>query len=85
MEDRCSRLDRPVARINDLLLGPLPAQARLANHLGEATRQLRVELAARQGRGQIQSWRLCELWLHVFEIWCWAAPMGHLPWQCLCP
>jgi hypothetical protein len=35
VEDRCSRLERPAARICNLLLGPLPVQAQLANHLGE--------------------------------------------------
>jgi hypothetical protein len=46
MEDRRSWLERPAARIYDLLLGPPTCQARLADHLDEATGQLRVELAA---------------------------------------
>jgi hypothetical protein len=46
VEDRCSRLDWPSARICDLLLRPLPSRAQLDNRLDEAARQLRVELAA---------------------------------------
>jgi hypothetical protein len=49
VEDRCSRLERPAARICNLLLGPLPVQAQLANHLGEDVGHLRVEQAARRG------------------------------------
>jgi hypothetical protein len=47
MEERCSRLERHAMRICDLLLGPPPGRARLADHLDKAARQLRVELAAR--------------------------------------
>jgi hypothetical protein len=47
MEDRCSRLEWPVMRICDLLLGPPIGWARLVDRLDEATRQLRVELATR--------------------------------------
>jgi hypothetical protein len=46
MEDRCSRLERPTMRIYDLLLGPPAGRARLADHLDEVVRQLRVELVA---------------------------------------
>jgi hypothetical protein len=35
-------------RICNLLLGPPTSQARLADHLDEATGQLRVEMAARR-------------------------------------
>jgi hypothetical protein len=48
MEDWRSRLELPVVRIYDLLLGPLTGQARLANRLDEATGHHRVELAARR-------------------------------------
>jgi hypothetical protein len=40
-------LERPAVRICDLLLGPPPDRARLADHLDEATGQLRVKLATR--------------------------------------
>jgi hypothetical protein len=46
LEEQTSRLERLVVRINDLLLGPPPGQARLADHLDEAARQFWVELAA---------------------------------------
>jgi hypothetical protein len=36
LEERHSRLERPTMRICDLLLGPLPSRAQLANHLDEA-------------------------------------------------
>jgi hypothetical protein len=45
MEDPCSWLERPIARIYNLLLGTPPGQARLADQLDEAIGQLRVELA----------------------------------------
>jgi hypothetical protein len=45
VEDRCSQLERTDARIYDLLLGPLPDWAWLADCLNEATRMLMVELA----------------------------------------
>jgi hypothetical protein len=38
----------PAVRIYDLLLGPPPSQAWLADRLDEAVRQLRVELATRR-------------------------------------
>jgi hypothetical protein len=47
LEELCSQLKGPGARICDLLLGPLPSQARWADHLDEATRWLEVELATR--------------------------------------
>jgi hypothetical protein len=47
MEERWSRLEQRTVRIYDLLLGPPPGQARLADHLDEAIGQLRVELSAR--------------------------------------
>jgi hypothetical protein len=47
MEERRSWLEWPTARIYDLLLGPPSGWARLVDHLDEAARQLRVELAAR--------------------------------------
>jgi hypothetical protein len=46
MENRSSRLERPTARICDLLLGPPPDWAQLVDHLDEVMGQLRVELAA---------------------------------------
>jgi hypothetical protein len=46
LEEWCSRLEWPPVRIYNLLLGPPPGQARLADHLDEAVRQLRVELVA---------------------------------------
>jgi hypothetical protein len=48
MEDRCSWLQWPITRVCDLLLGPPPDRARLVDHLDEAVKQLRVELAAWQ-------------------------------------
>jgi hypothetical protein len=44
-EDQRSRHEQPPARICDLLLGPPPIRAGLADRLGEAARQLRVNLA----------------------------------------
>jgi hypothetical protein len=37
VEDQCSRLERPVMRIYDLLLGPPPGRAQLADRLDEDT------------------------------------------------
>jgi hypothetical protein len=37
LEEWCSRLEWPPTRICDLLLGPPPSRARLADHLDEAT------------------------------------------------
>jgi hypothetical protein len=37
VEDQCSRLERPVVRICDLLLGPPPGRAQLADRLDEDT------------------------------------------------
>jgi hypothetical protein len=47
LEERCSRLEWPGMRICDLLLGPPPGWACLADHMDEIPRQLGVELAAR--------------------------------------
>jgi hypothetical protein len=44
-----------------------------------------LELSWLHGGRQMQSWRLCGLRLHEFGTWCWAAPMGCLLWQHLCP
>jgi hypothetical protein len=41
------KLERPTAKICDLLLGPPPGRAWLADHLEEAVGHLRVELGAR--------------------------------------
>jgi hypothetical protein len=43
-EELCSWLEGPGVMICDLLLRPLPSQARWANHLAEATRRLVAEL-----------------------------------------
>jgi hypothetical protein len=48
LEEWCSRLERPAVRICDLLLGPPPGWAQLADRQNEVTRKLRVVLAARQ-------------------------------------
>jgi hypothetical protein len=48
LEEWCSRLERPAVRICDLLLGPPPGWAQLADCQNEVTRKLRVVLAARQ-------------------------------------
>jgi hypothetical protein len=48
LEEWHSWLELPITRICDLLLGPLPGRARLANHLDEATGQHRAELAAQR-------------------------------------
>jgi hypothetical protein len=37
LEEWCSRLKRPAVRICDLLLGPPPGRARLADHMDKAT------------------------------------------------
>jgi hypothetical protein len=47
LEERHSQLERPGVRICDLLLGPPPGRARLADCLDEAVWQLGAELAAR--------------------------------------
>jgi hypothetical protein len=47
MEDQRYRIERHAMKICDLLLGPPPDRARLADRLDEATRQFGVELAAR--------------------------------------
>jgi hypothetical protein len=47
LEERRSRLERPGARVYDLLLLPPHGQVRLADRLDEAARQLGAELAAR--------------------------------------
>jgi hypothetical protein len=48
LEERCSWLERPSARIYDLLLGPPPDQARWADRPDEAVRRLEAELTARR-------------------------------------
>jgi hypothetical protein len=48
LEEWRSQLEWSRARICDLLLGLLPGQVCLADHLDEATRQLGEELAAQQ-------------------------------------
>jgi hypothetical protein len=67
VEDWRPRLERPTARICDLLLGPLPGQAQLVDRLDEVAGQLRVELATRWEAEQ--SWRLCELRIYGFRTW----------------
>jgi hypothetical protein len=58
MEDRHSRLEWPTTRIYDLFLGPPTNQARLADHLDEATGQLRVELATwREADAELEAQR----------------------------
>jgi hypothetical protein len=47
LEELCSRLERPGVRICDLLLGLPLGQARWADRLDEATRQLGAKLVAR--------------------------------------
>jgi hypothetical protein len=46
LEEPCSWLKRPSARICDLLLGPPPNQARWADRLDEAVGRLEAELTA---------------------------------------
>jgi hypothetical protein len=48
VEDHRSRLERPAARVHDLLLRTPASRARLTDLLDEAVEQLRVELAARR-------------------------------------
>jgi hypothetical protein len=50
---------RPTMRICNLLIGPSLGRARLADHLDEATGQLRVELAA---------WREADAELEAIQI-----------------
>jgi hypothetical protein len=47
VEDQCSWLEWSAMRICDLLLGPPPSRAQLANRLDEAAGQLTVERVAR--------------------------------------
>jgi hypothetical protein len=47
LEEQRSWLERPVMRICDMLHGPPPSRARLADRLDEATGELRALLAAR--------------------------------------
>jgi hypothetical protein len=42
-----SKLERPTSKVSDLLLGPLPSRAWLADHLEKAVGCHRVELEAR--------------------------------------
>jgi hypothetical protein len=49
MEECHSKLERPVVRICNLLLGPPTGRARLADRLDKAAEQLSVELAAQWG------------------------------------
>jgi hypothetical protein len=48
LEEMCSWLERPNARICDLLLGPPLYQARCADYLDEAVGRLQEELVARR-------------------------------------
>jgi hypothetical protein len=48
LEEQRSWLERPAARIWDLLLGPPPGWVWLADHLDEVAWQLRAELVARR-------------------------------------
>jgi hypothetical protein len=48
LDGRRVKLEQPATRICDLLLRPPPDQAWLVDHLDEAARQLREELAGRQ-------------------------------------
>jgi hypothetical protein len=58
MEDRRSWLQWPITRVCDLLLGPPPDRARLVDHLDEAVKQLRVELAAwREADAELEALR----------------------------
>jgi hypothetical protein len=78
LDERCSWLERPGARIYDLLLGPPPNRARLANHLDEGARQLGVELAARREvdteleapQTTLSHFSELEAELELLEYWC---------------
>jgi hypothetical protein len=64
VEGHRSWLERPVARICDLLLVPSPGQAWLADRLDEATRQLKVELAARrEAEAELEVLRSSAAWV----------------------
>jgi hypothetical protein len=65
--ERRSRLERPSARICDLLLGLPPDRARLVDHLDKSTEQLGAELAARR-----------ELNAEPVALWTSAARIRHL-------
>jgi hypothetical protein len=82
-EEQRSWLERPSARICDLLLGPPPGQARLADHLDEVVGQLGPRWL--HGGRWTQSWRPYRLWLSESGTWCWIMPTGPLPWQHPCP
>jgi hypothetical protein len=64
MEDQCYQIEQPTARICDLLLGPLPSQARMADHLDQADRQLGVELATRwEADAELEALRISAAWV----------------------
>jgi hypothetical protein len=64
LEERRLRLECPGARIRDLLLGPPPIWARLANHLDEAIGQLGAELALqREVDGELEALWTLATWL----------------------
>jgi hypothetical protein len=64
MEDRHLWLEQHAARIYDLLLGLPPSRAWLGDHLDEAARQLRVELAARrEADAGLEALRTSAVWV----------------------
>jgi hypothetical protein len=63
VERHRSKLERPTARICDLLLGPPPDRAWLADHLDEAARQCIEELAVwQQAEAELEPMRSSKVW-----------------------
>jgi hypothetical protein len=64
LEERRSRFEWPGMRIYDLLLGPPSGQARLADHLDKAARQLGAELDAwREADVELEALRTSDAWV----------------------
>jgi hypothetical protein len=64
-EGRHSRFERPTTRIYNPFLGPPPGWACLVDHLNEAARQIRVELAAWWEKDV----ELVTLWCSTERVW----------------
>jgi hypothetical protein len=67
VEGHHSKLERPATRICNLLLGPPPGRAWLADHLHEATGQLREELSVRR-EAEVESEALRSLVAQVHDL-----------------
>jgi hypothetical protein len=64
-----SKLERPAVKICDLLLGPPPRWAWLADNLEEVARCLRVELEAwRDAEAMLEALQSSMVWVRVFVL-----------------